>query len=87
MDKCFSLSCQQTSPESGTVVELEDFDGDPEGETGESGNQVEIQIEDPARRGNSRKSVSFASPVSGGEIKGAKPENDANTTQTVSLRE
>ena len=81
MDKCFSLSCQQTSPESGTVVELEDFDGDPEGETGESGNQVEIQIEDPARRGNSRKSVSVASdsPV----IKGAKPENGANTTQTV----
>ena len=60
---------------------MEDFDGDPEGETGESGNQVEIQIEDPARRGNSRKSVSFASdsPV----IKGAKPENGANTTQTV----
>ena len=67
MDKCFSLSCQQTSPESGTDVELEDFDGELDQETGESGNQVEIQIEDPDRRKNSRKSVSFASPVSGGE--------------------
>ena len=62
---------------------MEDFGG----ELGqEAGNQVEI--ESPARRKNPRKSVSFVtdSPVSGGEIKGAKPENDVNiTTQTVEV--
>ena len=47
-----------------------------------------MEIESPARRKKPRKSVSFVtdSPVSGGEIKGATPENDVNiTTQTVEV--
>ena len=64
---------------------MEDFGGGL-GQEGETGNQVEI--ESPARRKKPRKSVSFVtdSPVSGGEIKGAKFENDVNiTTQTVEV--
>ena len=64
---------------------MEDFGGELDQE-GETGNQVEM--EDPARRKKTRKSVSFVtdSQVSGGEIKGATPEIDVNiTTQTVEV--